>query len=95
MEAAENFISRRFIVSGKVQGVFFRASTKKVAEKLGLKGYAKNLQSGQVEVLAQGDADSIEELRVWLSDGPEYSDVDSVVEVDSGINKILDKFRIL
>ena len=82
-------------MSGKVQGVFFRASTKKVADKLGLKGYAKNLQSGQVEVLAQGDADSIEELRVWLSDGPEFSDVDSVVEVDSGINKILDKFRIL
>ena len=90
-----SIISRRFIVSGKVQGVFFRASTKKVADRFGLKGYAKNLQSGQVEVLAHGDADSIEELRVWLSDGPEFSDVDSVVEVDSGINKILDKFRIL
>ena len=95
MEVTENFISRRFIVSGKVQGVFFRASTKKVADKLGLKGYAKNLQSGQVEVLVQGDADAIEELKVWLSHGPEYSDVESVLEVDSSINKTLYNFGIL
>lgn len=93
--SSESIISRRFIVSGKVQGVFFRASTKKVAEKLGLIGYAKNLQSGQVEILVQGDTVSIEELRVWLSVGPEYSDVESVVEVDSDANKKLDKFRIL
>ena len=54
MNEKENISSRRFIVSGNVQGVFFRASAKKEANRLGVKGYAKNLQSGQVEVLAQG-----------------------------------------
>ena len=95
MEATKNINSRRFIVSGKVQGVFFRASAKKEADRLGLKGYAKNLQSGQVEVLAQGDVDSVEELRVWLGRGSDYSEVESVVEVDSVKNKTLIKFEIL
>ena len=95
MKQSGNIISRRFIVTGKVQGVFFRASTKKEADKLSLKGYAKNLQSGQVEVLAQGDAEAIEELKVWLSLGPEYSDVESVLEVNSSINKTLNNFGIL
>lgn len=93
MNQDKKISSRRFIVSGKVQGVFFRASTKKEADKLGLKGYAKNLQSGQVEVLAQGDLDSIEELRVWLYEGSEYSEVETIVEVDGQIEVILDAFR--
>ena len=46
----------RFVVSGKVQGVFFRASAREQALKLGLRGYAKNLSDGRVEVLAAGDA---------------------------------------
>ncbi len=95
MNQKENSNSRRFIVSGKVQGVFFRASTKKVADRLGLNGYAKNLQSGQVEVLAQGTADALEQLRVWLHKGSEYSKVDSVVEVDSVTVEYLVHFETL
>ena len=95
MNQVKKFSSRRFIVSGKVQGVFFRASTKKEADKLDLKGYAKNLQSGQVEVLVQGDAESIDELRIYLYEGSEYSEVESVVEVDGQIEVLLESFRTL
>ena len=95
MNQDKKFSSRRFIVSGKVQGVFFRASTKKEADKLDLKGYAKNLQSGQVEVLVQGDAESIDELRIYLYEGSEYSEVESVVEVDGQIEVLLESFRTL
>lgn len=95
MNDETKFISRRFIVTGKVQGVFFRASTKREAVAKGLTGYAKNLASGQVEVLAQGDADSVDELERWLQDGPEFAEVESVVEVDGESEVMLENFKIL
>jgi len=60
----------RFIVSGKVQGVFFRASAREQALALGLDGHARNLRDGSVEVLASGDAASLEKLERWLHTGP-------------------------
>ena len=57
---------RRFVVSGKVQGVFFRASTKQHALSLGLSGYAKNLADGSVEVFAVGELREVSELEQWL-----------------------------
>ena len=68
----------RFIVRGKVQGVFFRASTREQALKLGLRGHAKNLADGSVEVLAVGEAESIDGLEAWLRIGPPMARVDSV-----------------
>jgi acylphosphatase len=62
--------SARFRVSGKVQGVFYRASTREQALALGLTGYARNLPDGAVEVLACGDARAIEALERWLWQGP-------------------------
>jgi len=88
-------ISRRFIVTGKVQGVFFRASTRKQALELGLSGYAKNLASGQVEVLMQGSANACEYLQNWLHTGPQYARVDSVVEVDASATPNLLEFKTL
>ena len=58
----------RFLVGGKVQGVFFRASTREQALKLGLRGYAKNLPDGRVEVLAEGDERALNALERWLQD---------------------------
>ena len=72
--------ARRFIISGHVQGVFFRASTRRVAESLGITGYAINLPDGDVEVLACGDGASLDELREWLKDGPPQARVDEVIE---------------
>ncbi|HET6604477.1 MAG TPA: acylphosphatase [Xanthomonadaceae bacterium] len=71
----------RFLVSGRVQGVWFRGSTQRQAQRLGLDGYARNLQDGRVEVLACGDELALDELEVWLHRGPPMAQVDSVQRV--------------
>ncbi|RDY65889.1 acylphosphatase [Lysobacter soli] len=68
----------RFVVSGKVQGVFFRASARDRALALGLRGFAKNLPDGRVEVLAAGDDAAIDELAAWLREGPPMARVDDL-----------------
>lgn len=65
-------------VAGRVQGVFFRASAREEAQRLGLTGYARNLPDGRVEVLACGLADAVGELRDWLRRGPPQADVSGV-----------------
>jgi acylphosphatase len=60
----------RFFVSGRVQGVFFRASTRSQAEKLGLRGWAVNLPDGRVEVLVVGADEAVQQLGEWLHEGP-------------------------
>src|SRR3979490_983915 len=63
-------VIRRVLVFGKVQGVYFRHSTRQEAKRLAIRGIARNLPDGSVEVIAQGDAAVIEELRAWLHRGP-------------------------
>ena len=78
--------ARRFTIKGRVQGVFFRESTRRVAESLGITGYANNLPDGNVEVLACGEPAAIDKLATWLEDGPRMATVTSVtmqeVEID-------------
>jgi len=67
-------------VSGRVQGVFFRASTKAKAQTLGVTGWVKNLPDGRVEVLAFGEEGNIAILQKWLHEGPagaQVTDIDS------------------
>ncbi len=71
-------ICRRYIVSGRVQGVFFRASTASVAHRLGLRGRASNMRSGEVMVLALGPAEAVEKLGEWLRRGPRSARVAEV-----------------
>ena len=73
----------RFIVRGKVQGVWFRARTRDVAVRLGLTGHARNLANGDVEVLAMGDAEAIATLADWLQQGPPLARVDAVLRSDA------------
>lgn len=68
----------RFVISGRVQGVFYRASTRARAAELGLTGYAKNLPDGRVEVLASGTAGALDALEQWLQRGPPAAKVQSV-----------------
>ena len=68
----------KIIVSGRVQGVFFRASTKQMADHMAIVGYAKNLSNGDVEVLAQGDASAVDTLVRWLHHGPDMAHVTHV-----------------
>ena len=58
------------IVSGRVQGVFFRSNVRNKAVKLGLSGYAKNLNDGNVEIVAQGNEEKINELINFIKKGP-------------------------
>jgi acylphosphatase len=69
----------KFIVSGKVQGVFFRASARTQAQELGLSGYAKNLPNGDVEVLASGTDAALDALERWLRAGPPAAQVAGVM----------------
>ena len=67
-----------FFISGRVQGVAFRMHTRAQAVELGLRGHARNLADGRVEVLAVGDAAAIECLATWLRHGPPLARVDAV-----------------
>ena len=69
---------RRFIVSGRVQGVWFRASTREQADRLGLTGHALNLPGGSVEVVACGGQAALDELAAWLWRGPDLASVSDV-----------------
>ena len=70
--------SARFLVSGVVQGVFFRASTERRARELGLTGHARNLHDGRVEVVASGTPQALLQLQTWLQQGPPTARVDGV-----------------
>ncbi len=70
--------SVRFIVSGRVQAVFYRASTREQAMGLGLAGHAKNRPDGSVEVVACGSADALDALERWLRQGPPAARVETV-----------------
>lgn len=63
-------------VSGLVQGVFFRDSTRQKAEELGLTGWVRNLSDGRVEIVAEGE--KTEELVSWVREGPSVARVDKV-----------------
>lgn len=74
-------MSRRCIlcrVSGRVQGVFFRQSTREEAWRLGVTGHAINLPDGSVEVLACGDETALKQLRAFLKIGPGQARVDGL-----------------
>lgn len=68
----------RFIVSGKVQGVWFRASARDQGLALGLRGSVRNLPNGSVDVLAVGDDEAIDALAAWLRQGPPLARVDEL-----------------
>ena len=74
----EGDVAFRFIVSGRVQGVYFRASAAREAKRLGIRGHAVNLPDGRVEVLALGPAAAVEDLRRWLHRGPPAARVNAV-----------------
>ncbi|HID82831.1 MAG TPA: acylphosphatase [Chromatiales bacterium] len=68
----------RFLISGRVQGVFFRQSVVDEATRLGLRGYAKNLSDGRVEVLACGEVGLLAQLEAWLHQGPPMASVSGI-----------------
>lgn len=70
--------SVRCLVEGHVQGVFYRAATAEQARRRSLRGSARNLPDGRVEVVAAGDPDAVDALVEWLWEGPPAADVSGV-----------------
>lgn len=78
---SDQYECRHFRITGRVQGVFFRDSTRQVAQNLKLTGYARNVPDGSVEVLACGQVEALERLGEWLRSGPPSARVDNVESV--------------
>lgn len=68
----------RYLVSGRVQGVFYRTSAQQWASDLGLRGWVRNLTDNRVELLACGEQSVLDELEKWLEIGPEYAKVSNI-----------------
>lgn len=87
-------ICRQYLVSGRVQGVFYRATARDVGERCGLTGWVKNLPDGRVEALAIGDEHAIAQFEQWLSVGPDMAQVMSVDKKAVDIIPDLNGFKI-
>jgi acylphosphatase len=83
------------IVSGKVQGVCFRAATKKQADKLNVQGWVRNLPSGEVEIQARGKNSEIEQLIRWCHQGSTFAKVTQVSVIELADNQAFIGFEIL
>jgi acylphosphatase len=71
-------VCRQVFVSGQVQGVFFRESTRQIADELMLSGYVRNLRDGRVEVQVMGDVENVQSLMKWLKIGPKLAKVTTI-----------------
>jgi acylphosphatase len=69
-------------IYGRVQGVFFRASTRREAQRLGLAGFARNEPDGSVLIEAEGDTDALARLVEWCQDGPPAAEVSRIETED-------------
>ena len=77
--SSEALVCKKFWVNGRVQGVYFRASAREVARRLGVRGWIGNTADGRVEVLAQGTLAAMLEFEQWLTRGPERARVTAVL----------------
>ena len=82
------------LVSGRVQGVYFRMFTQNKAKQLGLKGCARNLPDGRVEIIAEADKNSIEKLIKWCQKGPVTARVDYIEITELEAEKTFSSFEI-
>ena len=80
--------ARLFTVHGRVQGVWFRDSTRREAERLGIAGHAINLADGNVEVHAEGPVEALAELERWLHVGPPVARVTRVDRAVVGVTEV-------
>jgi acylphosphatase len=81
------------IISGKVQGVYYRQSTKEIASTLGIKGWVRNMPDDTVSITATGDTDTIERFIEWCKQGPSRAVVTGTIIKDLPL-EFFDKFTI-
>jgi acylphosphatase len=85
----------RLTVKGRVQGVNFRYNVKKFAEPMGILGFVRNLDNGDVEIVAQGSRLRLREFVSWIKSSPGFSKVEGVLEDWRDGDKDFDRFEIL
>ena len=81
-------------VTGRVQGVFFRQSTKVMAIKNNVKGWVRNLDDGRVEIVGEGETQNIENLVDWCKTGPANSRVDKFELIDENYIGEFENFEV-
>ena len=84
----------RIIVSGRVQGVCFRAYTRQKASELGIDGFVRNLFDGRVEIVAQGGEADLDSLVRWARHGPSYASVTDISVKEEPVDSKMEGFRI-
>ena len=87
-------VARRLVVTGRVQGVFFRASTRDRARDAGVAGWVRNRPDGSVEAHLQGPSDAVEAVEGWVRDGGPRDAVVDHVEAEDVAPEDHDRFRI-
>jgi acylphosphatase len=85
----------QMIVSGRVQGVYFRASAQREARLLGVTGYVRNRPDGSVEIIAEGEEDLVKGLLLWAQKGPSTARVDKIETRWRSYTGEFSDFRIL
>ena len=93
--AADDDLARvHLVVSGRVQGVFFRQSALDEARRLGVSGWVRNLPSGEVEIVAEGRKSSLQTLALWAHRGPRSARISGVTEEWGDFRNEFDAFRV-
>ena len=82
-------------IRGHVQGVFFRASTRQQAQRLGLTGFVRNLNNGSVNAIAEGELENIEHFINWCKLGPDAAQVEEVIVKDEPVTESETNFSIV
>jgi acylphosphatase len=94
MEESGKNVRVRLVVEGRVQGVWFRESTRREASRLGVSGWVMNRPDGKVEVLAEGPEEKIRDLAAWCHHGPSAARVLKVQEYEEAWTGEFDSFDI-
>lgn len=86
--------TKRVLISGRVQGVFFRASTRQKAEQIGINGWVKNTSDGKVEAVFEGDEQKVNKMINWCRQGPDLANVEDVKVEDKDSSEGYSGFSI-
>jgi acylphosphatase len=85
----------RLIISGRVQGVFFRAETESQALRLHLKGWVRNRSDGRVEIIIEGDEGDVQKMIAWCQKGPRLAKVEGVDYHEEPFQNAFENFEIV
>ena len=92
----ENRITIRLLISGRVQGVFYRMETRRAARRIGVTGWVRNLRDGRVEAVVEGTESKVAEMIAWCRKGPAMAHVADVsVSDETGADHPFEGFSIL